>query len=343
MQRELKASGFLFHDSWAQVLPGKLEGAYAWVAANFLKGTFAAAKVPPNGNAGDRTGFYRVVEAGTAGVDGASSPPSSSSSRGSAPKGSLGVLEMGGASTQITFAVDSVSAREKCPDPAAFLFEVSPWGAAAAATAGLPANTLPAPFTLYTHSYLGYGQDAAFSAQRLAFAKGAAGGGGRAGGDPCLVRGMEYEYKPAGSSGSSPASVTLPRVTLSSSPANSPDIVRGHGDYELCRAAVREMFRASSAPCAGGGGGGGGSGRERRVLSSSSYGCSWNGVYRPPYPPGIDIMATENFFYTTSDLPGERVCRCHLFVSGSMRFSRYRNTTQCNAMEHSAQCTMHKH
>jgi apyrase len=34
----LKASGFKFKNSWARVLPGPLEGMYAWAAVNYISG-----------------------------------------------------------------------------------------------------------------------------------------------------------------------------------------------------------------------------------------------------------------------------------------------------------------
>ncbi|CAE7663869.1 APY3 [Symbiodinium sp. CCMP2592] len=61
----LKDSGYQFQDSWADIIKGKEEAALAWIAANYLRGSFNVDSDVP----------------------------------------SMGVIEMGGGSTQVTFEV----------------------------------------------------------------------------------------------------------------------------------------------------------------------------------------------------------------------------------------------
>jgi len=67
VRQTVKASGYLFRDEWADIIRGKEEGGLAWVAANYLRGTFN---------------------------DDAEMEP-------------VGVIELGGGSAQVTFQVDS--------------------------------------------------------------------------------------------------------------------------------------------------------------------------------------------------------------------------------------------
>merc|ERR1711964_581223 len=69
VRETLAKSGYRFEMSWADIIKGKEEAGLAWVAANYLQGNFVA--------------------------------PSSSAS-------SLGIIEMGGGSTQVTFEVNPV-------------------------------------------------------------------------------------------------------------------------------------------------------------------------------------------------------------------------------------------
>lgn len=103
VQGVLRKSEFLFVDRWAQVLPGKKEGAFAWLAANFLGGVLER----EIGRASDGS----HLRGGGDSVLGGES--------------SLGVLEMGGASMQLTFAIDEKTAAE-CPDEDAYLFRFKP-------------------------------------------------------------------------------------------------------------------------------------------------------------------------------------------------------------------------
>lgn len=102
-------SGYSFCSEWAGIIPGIEEGGFAWVAANYLEGTFNA--------------------------------PARSETK------SIGVIEMGGGSTQVTFQAD----------PRATLAESDRY---------VFVTALGEEFVVYAHSYLGYGQDYAQTRMR---------------------------------------------------------------------------------------------------------------------------------------------------------------------------------
>lgn len=102
----LKVSGYLFKEDWVDIIRGKEEGGLAWVAANYLRGTFGVNDQP-----------------------------------------SIGVIELGGGSTQVTFQVAST---EKVADSDAFTFK----------------TLVGKEFHLYAHSYLGFGQDHALATMK---------------------------------------------------------------------------------------------------------------------------------------------------------------------------------
>jgi hypothetical protein len=103
VRETLLKSGYLFRPEWAAIIRGKEEAGLAWVAANYLKGSL---NVVPDG------------------------------------RSSMGVIEMGGGSTQVTFEVGSAEA-SRIVDEDKFTFT----------------NLAGTPFHLYAHSYLGYGMD----------------------------------------------------------------------------------------------------------------------------------------------------------------------------------------
>jgi hypothetical protein len=110
----LAASRFLFRPEWAHVLPGADEGAFAWVAANYAIGTL----------------------------------------EGGDPFETVGVLELGGASAQVTFVPAAAV-------PKAYRKDVRlPAGGGAGGAEGRVVR-----YSLYTHSFLGMGLDAARDAR----------------------------------------------------------------------------------------------------------------------------------------------------------------------------------
>merc|ERR1719362_65937 len=100
IRKELAESGFAFREGWAGIIEGKEEAGLAWVAANYLGGSFGK---------GRRTQ-------------------------------SVGIIEMGGGSTQVAF---EVTKSEPLDHNDEFVF-VTGQGRR---------------YRVYAHSYLGYGQD----------------------------------------------------------------------------------------------------------------------------------------------------------------------------------------
>jgi hypothetical protein len=105
VRQTLASSHYEHRDDWVRIIPGKEEGGLAWVAANYLAGTFSSSIAD----------HYR-------------------------PRDSLGVLEMGGGSMQVTF-------------------EVGPEVTVAEEDSFVFTTLLGRSFQLYAHSYLGFGQD----------------------------------------------------------------------------------------------------------------------------------------------------------------------------------------
>ncbi|KAG1671138.1 hypothetical protein FOA52_005392 [Chlamydomonas sp. UWO 241] len=137
-RRLLSASGFEFRGEWARVLPGSLEGVYAWVAMNYAAGTLQAISDAAHERTSATRRSLRPSPVPVAG-------PST-----------WGVFELGGASMQLTFV-----AAERLPAAAAVTLSHMP---------GL--STTP----LYAHSFLGLGLDTAYvRASQLAAAAGGEG------------------------------------------------------------------------------------------------------------------------------------------------------------------------
>ncbi|KAJ9513380.1 hypothetical protein QJQ45_001414 [Haematococcus lacustris] len=182
VRKTFSESGFLFEDEWASILPGELEGLYAWAAFNFAAGTLQARALHPC----EMPAAVPAVSCHAAefpvqpqALPSASGLPGVRLSAGAAaygpPDGSTwGVVELGGASLQITFL----------PEAGA----VVPGKARHLPLPGL-GETMP----LYTHSFLGYG--ATVAAMRVAgFVQTQEDKR-----DPCLPRGYQTEVGITGS------------------------------------------------------------------------------------------------------------------------------------------------
>eukprot|EP00742_Colponemidia_sp_Colp-10_P004708 GILJ01005021.1.p1 GENE.GILJ01005021.1~~GILJ01005021.1.p1 ORF type:complete len:516 (-),score=52.44 GILJ01005021.1:58-1605(-) len=121
-----QAGPFLFRDDWAQIMSGQEEGALGWLAANQLMQRFPkellGLRLPVPETKDAELSFRRMVK-------------------------TMGVLEMGGASTQITMQVEP---HVKVPRSYAYSMELC-----------------GTRLELYTHSYLNYGLE---SAQDVFFA-----------------------------------------------------------------------------------------------------------------------------------------------------------------------------
>eukprot|EP00927_Polykrikos_kofoidii_P066705 TRINITY_DN62262_c0_g1_i1.p1 TRINITY_DN62262_c0_g1~~TRINITY_DN62262_c0_g1_i1.p1 ORF type:complete len:497 (+),score=51.77 TRINITY_DN62262_c0_g1_i1:44-1492(+) len=108
VRKTFATSGFLFHRSWVSIITGAEEAGLSWVAANYLRNSFVAR------------------------------------SKSNPPTPTVGIVEMGGGSTQIAYQVDKFG-----DTPATDRFEFA---------------TLDGQqYKLYAHSYLNYGQDYAQS------------------------------------------------------------------------------------------------------------------------------------------------------------------------------------
>lgn len=134
VRETLRGSTYKCQDEWVDIIKGKEEAGLAWVAANYLRGTF----------------------------DGL----------GTSPSNSIGVIEMGGGSTQVSFEVDP-SESQRLIDSDKFVFTTA----------------VQRQYFVYAHSYLGYGQDyAQDKLKKLLDADGAT--------DPCYPKGHSRKNSP---------------------------------------------------------------------------------------------------------------------------------------------------
>jgi len=157
VRETLSSSGYMFKPVWADIIQGKEEAGLAWVAANFLQGNLGQ--------------------------------PSGASS--------LGIIEMGGGSTQVTFQVvtDEIS---RMADTDTFTFK----------------NMAGQRYTLYAHSYLGYGLDHAQAKLRS------------------LTTGDQDPCYPVG--------------YMRKSVEDSSQLVKGSGNAELCQELIKSQLMPSS-------------------------------------------------------------------------------------------------
>jgi len=242
----LSSSPFLFRDEWAGVIPGSKEGLYARIAANYAADSLFA-------------------------VD---------------PRHTLGVLELGGASMQVTFKVpeDQPAPPEEytehlhVPTVKPHESDVGTKGTNAHATEHVTGDAKPGvtEITVYTHSTLGLGQEAAFVSHERKLRS----DGGTE--DPCAPIGLNARHV-YGSAGTPELKALTPS-----------------GNFTRCVNAVVGLLGLDD-PCP----------HER---------CGMKCSYLPPAIRG-EMLATENFFYTARFLglperatiqeladAGERVC-----------------------------------
>lgn len=182
----LQKSGYAFRRDWADVIMGKEEAGLAWVSANYLRGTFA-------------------------------SQPSQSGGAAEEQQPSLGVIEMGGGSTQVAFEVPAIEATA-VRDPDRFTFT----------------TVLGKHYMLYAHSYLGYGLDYAQSQLKGVVPSSTPGSDEAT--DPCYPVGYQR-----------PHSVAALAIAVADSTSRSA-VVKGSGDSAACQAAIRQHLLGSSRP-----------------------------------------------------------------------------------------------
>ena len=185
-----RESEYQFIGPWVEIIPGFEEGGLSWVAANYLKGTFNPKKDPSSK---------------------ASTHDSESDS------GSIGVLELGGGSLQVTLQVD---AARQLPIEDTFNFQI-PQGRS---------------YHVYAHSYLGFGQDYAQRAVMKKYGDVANPGATppAPNDDPCYPKGYERRWTVAaceasgGSGGCADA---------------SSKIVKGAGESKKCYEMVSKFLK----------------------------------------------------------------------------------------------------
>ncbi|XP_044292126.1 ectonucleoside triphosphate diphosphohydrolase 1 isoform X3 [Varanus komodoensis] len=178
-----------FRFQGARILSGEEEGAYGWITLNYLLGNFKQSIWPK---------FL---------------PRSFFSS------GTVGALDLGGASTQITF----VPAQDKIESPADMV------------------NFLlyGKNYTVYTHSFLCYGKDQAL---RLKLLNDILGSTTNVSQDPCFQPGYKRTLNILDLS-TNPCT-----ATNSTLPSYSELQIRGAGDYERCLESIEKIFNTVDCP-----------------------------------------------------------------------------------------------
>ena len=225
----IRATPFRFEHEWAEVLPGSKEGLYAWIAANYAAGTLSKAD----------------------------------------PAQTLGVIELGGASMQVTFAPKHVP-------PKQFREELRVAGAR---------------FTVYTHSALGLGQEAAHASHDAALrAASSHNGASRVTTrvpDPCTPRGygegrmlIASGGTKATAAGAETGSATGTSTKTKGHGADVGTLTEPSGNFTACREAAGKLLGVGDT-C-----------QHERCGVAGSYLPELRGTF----------LATENFYYTTQFL-----------------------------------------
>ena len=212
-------SPLLFRPQWASIIPGVEEGAFGWIAYNYLKriiGPKKEANIVP-----------------------------------------YAVIEMGGASAQVTQLAPSESDVKEIPEEYRYTFIVE-----------------GQHYTLYTHSYLGYGSEQAREAtnrllldkKKVITAEGALK-------DPCLNAGFTRPGVKGTSVYEGPEGIAVIGAA-GETPAS-------------CLNLVKDLFPAPGPTCAA------------PIVKSHSFGC----VYQPKFlAESLNFLVFENYFYTASGI-----------------------------------------
>uniref|UniRef100_A0A0D9VUK2 Apyrase 6 n=1 Tax=Leersia perrieri TaxID=77586 RepID=A0A0D9VUK2_9ORYZ len=170
----LRASGFRFEDSWAEVIPGSDEGIYAWVAANYALGTL-----------------------------------------GGDPHKTIGIIELGGASAQLTFVSDELLPSELSRN---FTFGET-------------------TYTLYSNSFLNFGQNAAHeSFHEILRSRDSSKNGTLV--DPCAPKGYSRIKEVISTSSS-----------ISRSKLEDQFVDSGDGDFTKCRSSSLALLKKGNEEC----------------------------------------------------------------------------------------------
>ena len=230
-----RKSGFMFETNWASIIPGVEEGGLAWVTANYLAGTFEHDGSVMNDNAG-----------------------------------SLGIIEMGGGSAQVSFRMHNLDTFEHLDDDKSrptrrFMFT----------------DLSGRRHNIYALSYLGFGQDHA--QRRLAnyidvnaISSSSGGGGGGEHGT------MEEDRSAVGEDGGRNVVGTDPcyRRSYARTTKRGNVQIRGTGNFQQCRQRIRSVLFNVSMP-------------DQPPLIPGLQ--THKGYLQPPLTGSI--IATENFWY----------------------------------------------
>lgn len=265
-----KQTPFLFRASWARVISGNEEGGFGWIAFNYLKKIIGPKR--------DKT----------------------------KPINPFAVIEMGGASAQVSQMAPNPAAAAQIPQEYRFSFTIE-----------------EDEFHLYTHSYLGYGAEQG----REQFNRWLASSNGSTSlqHDPCKNDGLpvsQRHYHNRHLSSQSTHTVNnrrtlqtdsaTPATTLVSSVAATTDVAT----QKHCAASVSSLFSPSSTASLG-------SSSTTATCSQPqplSFGC----VHQPAFvAESTNILAFENFFYLSSALGVPAVHHSHHNHNGNNSVSSF--------------------
>jgi len=215
---EKSKSPFLFRPSWAKVIPGTEEGAFGWIAVNYL---------------------YKVIGPKKKLANAAIQP--------------YAVVEMGGASSQVTQLAPTPKEADQIPTDYKFSFVID--------------NN---PYTLYTHSYLGYGGEQARETVNQAVLPHSVAPTVDSVQDPCLNVGYMRQK-------------SAPRKEVYEGPKASVE-VRGSAGSDTCfKLASETLFPKNDKTCVS--------------PEPRSFGC----VFQPDFVKSSqNFLVFENFFYVAS-------------------------------------------
>jgi Golgi nucleoside diphosphatase len=296
-----KNSPFHFRYSWARIIPGNEEGGFGWIAFNYLKKI-----IGPRKSKSEKLSPYAVIE-------------------------------MGGASAQVSQLAPSKEEAEKIPEEYRFSFTIE-----------------GEEYNLYTHSYLGYGAEQAKEQFNRLLKKETP----QPPRDPCVHEGfvsrramrrmllqdhrrrlangtvetltatiapsrqLQNESLSKESSGStnSPITKNPPSNTASSSSSSS------------CARSVSSLFKPISSQSDG-------AGSLCTSKGPHSFGC----VYQPDFvAKSENILAFENFFYMSSALGVKPVHSNGSNLMNNMATTFPLETTPANIREASDKfCSLH--
>lgn len=210
-------SPLLFRSTWARIIPGQEEGAFGWISYNYLKRI-----IGPKRNALDVVPYA--------------------------------VIEMGGASSQVTQLASAEKDIKDIPEDYKYVFTIE-----------------GATYTLYTHSYLGFGSEQAREGINKLLSKSVADGAVVK--DPCLNKGYSRIETVAPSVYDGPNGKAVTGVS---------------DEAASCSDLVKQLFKSPpDLKC------------PATVLAAQSFACT----YQPKFViDSLNFLVFENFYYVASGI-----------------------------------------